>query len=505
MLCFNRELGFVCRSVLRFLDRSLAGAMGCFFGCFRVRDDRHLRSRPNLVSHSSRSGAVVSQNRLASLFLDQEKGESPSRDKESPGYGTPQTEKDLKNEAKFLKACGTIVETPVEIRKASKFNGSPHHDRDSEPSKFNSWLPNTSIKKLQQENQPEQPPTPVKLFEQWRTGSEHTPISYESNQQSTGRSFLSSTEGSGIGTASSVKIHSDRAENTVTPTSPSHSATDVQGRGKSVRFECDFDTASSKGSSSGNYSRSVKIAETPGKQGTSKYSDYPTPLTLSEEMQTPGTVYPSGQGTFPNGKSRIRSQFVYSFPYPEGTSRWNVPEEEDSNSHGSSFEPSVSLKQSGNATPISEEGKKDISSGKELQVESSMSAWLEPVTQDDNNPNLGDASVRNRYFGRTPGDRPIIGLVATHWNEDDSTRISPKWWDGNGIPNSTNKYKEDQKVSWHATPFEERLEKALSEETFISQRKNIEGMPIVFDENEESDTALSQLQSSSQPKSVVSF
>lgn len=31
-------------------------------------------------------------------------------------------------------------------------------------------------------------------------------------------------------------------------------------------------------------------------------------------------------------------------------------------------------------------------------------------------------------------------------------------------------YLQDQKVSWHATPFEERLEKALSEETSISQR-----------------------------------
>ncbi|KAM5580103.1 protein JASON [Rosa sericea] len=476
MLCFNRELGFVCRSVLRFLDRSVAGAMGCFFGCFRVRDDRHLRSRPHLVSQPSRSGALVSQNRLSSLFLDEERGDSPARDRESPSYGTPQIDKELKNEAKFLKACGTIVETPVEIRKASKLIGSPHHDRDSEPSKFNSWLPNTSIKKLQQENQPEQPPTPVKRFEEWGKGSEHTPISYESNQQSTRRSSLSSTE-----------------------------ATDVQCRGKSVRFECDFDTASSKGSSSGNCSKSAKIAETPGKQGTSKYSDHPTPLTLSDEMQTPGTVYPSSQRTFPNGKSRIRSQYVYSVPNPEGFSRWNVPTEEDSNSHGFSGEPSESLKQSGNATPISEEGQKEISSGKDFQVESSMSSWQKPVTQDDNNLKLGDASGRNRYFGRTPGDRPIIGLVATHWNEDDPTRISPKWWDGNGIPNSTNKYKEDQKVSWHATPFEERLEKALSEESFISQRKNIEGMPIVFDENEESDTALSQLQSSSQPKSVVSF
>ncbi|XP_024180318.1 protein JASON isoform X4 [Rosa chinensis] len=473
MLCFNRELGFVCRSVLRFLDRSVAGAMGCFFGCFRDRDDRHLRSRPHLVSQPSRSGAVVSQNRLSSLFLAEERGDSPARDRESP-----QIDKELKNEAKFLKACGTIVETPVEIRKASKLIGSPHHDRDSEPSKFNSWLPNTSIKKLQQENQPEQPPTPVKLFEEWGKGSEHTPISYETNQQGTGRSSLSSTE-----------------------------ATDVQCRGKSVRFECDFDTASSKGSSSGNCSRSAKIAETPGKQGTSKYSDYPTPLTLSDEMQTPGTVYPSSQRTFPNGKSRIRSQYVYSVPNPEGISRWNVLTEEDSNSHGFSGEPSESLKQSGNATPISEEGQKEISSGKDLQAESRMSSWQKPVTstQDDNNLKLGEASGRNRYFGRTPGDRPIIGLVATHWNEDDATRISPKWWDGKGIPNSTNKYKEDQKVSWHATPFEERLEKALSEESFISQRKNIGGMPIVFDENEESDTALSQLQSSSQPKSVVSF
>ncbi|PRQ52148.1 hypothetical protein RchiOBHm_Chr2g0152321 [Rosa chinensis] len=502
MLCFNRELGFVCRSVLRFLDRSVAGAMGCFFGCFRDRDDRHLRSRPHLVSQPSRSGAVVSQNRLSSLFLAEERGDSPARDRESP-----QIDKELKNEAKFLKACGTIVETPVEIRKASKLIGSPHHDRDSEPSKFNSWLPNTSIKKLQQENQPEQPPTPVKLFEEWGKGSEHTPISYETNQQGTGRSSLSSTEGSGLGTDSSVKIHSNRAENTVTLTSPLDSATDVQCRGKSVRFECDFDTASSKGSSSGNCSRSAKIAETPGKQGTSKYSDYPTPLTLSDEMQTPGTVYPSSQRTFPNGKSRIRSQYVYSVPNPEGISRWNVLTEEDSNSHGFSGEPSESLKQSGNATPISEEGQKEISSGKDLQAESRMSSWQKPVTstQDDNNLKLGEASGRNRYFGRTPGDRPIIGLVATHWNEDDATRISPKWWDGKGIPNSTNKYKEDQKVSWHATPFEERLEKALSEESFISQRKNIGGMPIVFDENEESDTALSQLQSSSQPKSVVSF
>ncbi|KAF6163697.1 hypothetical protein GIB67_036157 [Kingdonia uniflora] len=42
-------------------------------------------------------------------------------------------------------------------------------------------------------------------------------------------------------------------------------------------------------------------------------------------------------------------------------------------------------------------------------------------------------------------------------------RVSFKSWDGNGIPNSTKKYKEDQIVSYHATPFEERIEKALAD------------------------------------------
>lgn len=32
---------------------------------------------------------------------------------------------------------------------------------------------------------------------------------------------------------------------------------------------------------------------------------------------------------------------------------------------------------------------------------------------------------------------------------------------------------QDQKVSWHATPFEERLEKALSEDKLIAERYDI--------------------------------
>ncbi|XP_078437752.1 aspartyl/glutamyl-tRNA(Asn/Gln) amidotransferase subunit isoform X2 [Wolffia australiana] len=101
-------------------------------------------------------------------------------------------------------------------------------------------------------------------------------------------------------------------------------------------------------------------------------------------------------------------------------------------------------------------------------------------------------SINSRRLGEisnTPisksfeADRPIIGLVAVHWKEDDDTSlVSPKLWDGNGIPNSTSKYKE--RVSWHATPFEERLEKALSDEKLCSQRKLGNGKPIKFYDEE---------------------
>ncbi|GAB2302686.1 hypothetical protein Dimus_036683 [Dionaea muscipula] len=59
----------------------------------------------------------------------------------------------------------------------------------------------------------------------------------------------------------------------------------------------------------------------------------------------------------------------------------------------------------------------------------------------------------------------LLGLWLLLWKEEEEVpHISPERGCANRIPNSTTKYKEDQKVSWHATPFEERLEKALSEE-----------------------------------------
>lgn len=484
--------------------------MGCFFTCLRTKEDRSNRSRPHAISSDSLRSepaleAGVSKNRLSSLFLSEEKEESLRGDVENPCLGSPHINKGLRDEAKFLKACGTLTETPIEIRKAcEKFNGSPTLDKDSEPSKFHSWLPSTSIKKLQLDNQTDQPLTPVKLCEEWGKGS----VSSEQTPSSSCITNVHTSEDSESGSRERViKVQANENDDVVAGP-PWLSASIVQSRNKSVRFECDFDTSSSKGSSSENSCQVPGKYESPGNLSVSKPSPKPTPLKLLDDMQTPGTVFPANLETSDNGKTRFRSQHVYSVLNPvESASQWKLLKEDDFNSLRLSGERRESLEQSESATPKPERGVKESSSGKDLKVEASLSSWFKPSqsTLGEDNPNTGTASSKNFRFGRTPGDRPIIGMVAAHWNENEPSQISPKWWDGNGIPNSTNKYKEDQKVSWHATPFEERLEKALSEESVISQRKPISGRPIVFDECEESDTALSRLQTSTQAKSVVSF
>ncbi|XP_002530206.3 protein JASON isoform X2 [Ricinus communis] len=483
MICalFKRELKSICRSVVRYIDISVSRAMGCFFGCFRIRDDHHRRPPNLVVSDSTRSlppGAVVSKNRLSSLFLTEEREDLEWNKRKSDCFGSPQINKELANEAKFLKACGTLPETPSEIRKASeKLRVSPPAGKNSQSSDFHSWLPSTSIKKLQLDKEIDQPPTPVKLCEEWGHGSvssEQTPSSCISNAQNTARMSVSSVE----------------------------DATNVPFKNKSVRFECNLDTSSSE---SGHLN--MRKFESPEDMIVSKPSPKPTPLKISDEMQTPGTVFPASLEILANGKTRIRSQYVHPLLKPvENASQWKVLQEDDSSSHQGLSELKGSLEQLKDSTPKSEVGVKDTSAP-ETKVEASLSSWLKPPQSPHKDDGLNDGYAASKNFraGRTPMDRPIIGMVAAHWNENEPSQISPKWWDGNGIPNSTNKYKEDQKVSWHATPFEERLEKALSEESFISQKKPINGRPIVFDEHDESDTALSKLQASTHSKSVVSF
>ncbi|WVZ60753.1 hypothetical protein U9M48_010734 [Paspalum notatum var. saurae] len=121
----------------------------------------------------------------------------------------------------------------------------------------------------------------------------------------------------------------------------------------------------------------------------------------------------------------------------------------------------------------------------------SLSDWLKPPNPKKAFRDEALTGDRSHSARSSDEDRPIIGMVAAHWKDKEPAKFTPKWWDGNGIPNSTNKYKEDQKVSWHATPFEERLEKALSEEKLLSERNcsSRKASQLLEVEDEESDTA----------------
>ncbi|KAI4305957.1 hypothetical protein L6164_029282 [Bauhinia variegata] len=505
MICslFKPGIGFLLRFVLRFLHRSVAGAMGCFFGCFRTREDHRLPTT-QLVSDSSRAKsreAVTSRHRLSALFLSEKEG-SPCKDREHLDLGSHGEDKELKDQAKFLKACGTLAGTPAEIRKASgKLKVSPPCGKDSDPSRFHSWLPKASIE-LQQDVQPLEPSTPTKVCEDRGNvmdSLEHTPSSCISNAHNVQGDSVDSTEGSGTGIPQSAVWTCAKIENVAVSDTPMP-LTDK--RNKSVRFECDTDL-SSIGISSEYGVRHRNKTGLQSDHSACKSYPHPTPMKLSDEMQTPGTVYPTTLEDLPYGRPRVRSQFVYSDYNPnENASQFKIVREEDFNSEQDSGEIRDSLDQAQDATPTPEKGLKKTLDGNEYKVDGSLSSWLKPaaVIQEERKRRMETST----YIRKTPGDRPIIGMVAAHWNEDEESRIPPKWWDGNGIPNSTNKYKEDQKVNWHATPFEERLEKALSEETSVPERKPVCGNPIAFDEKEESDTALSNLQSLPHPRSVMS-
>ncbi|KAL5711962.1 hypothetical protein ACHQM5_014183 [Ranunculus cassubicifolius] len=63
---------------------------------------------------------------------------------------------------------------------------------------------------------------------------------------------------------------------------------------------------------------------------------------------------------------------------------------------------------------------------------------------------------------RSPDDMPILGTVGSYWSHTgQTTNSSSNSSTYKGIPNTTSKYREDKLVSWHTTPFEKRLERAL--------------------------------------------
>lgn len=196
----------------------------------------------------------------------------------------------------------------------------------------------------------------------------------------------------------------------------------------------------------------------------SKHSPYPTPLKLTDEMETPGTIYPASFENLRRKNVRVRTQYVYPVLNPvENLTR--LTELCDGSNQLGQLEKvpqapvaSTPIDQKDKRSPDREEFDKENSSVKRMRsltplsgskwrltpspenrpiVVSSLSQWLK-ATQGEN-----EKSQTKTRQDRTPDvDRPILGVVSMHWNEDHTSMVSPIWWGGNGIPNTTTKYKE---------------------------------------------------------------
>ena len=188
---------------------------------------------------------------------------------------------------------------------------------------------------------------------------------------------------------------------------------------KSVRPKCDFDQSYSSTSSKNSTSK------TPEKAGKSNFSTTSRNLSslkkLSDEIQTPAVMESAVRG-----RPRIRSHCLHSpSSLTENASICKLPEDSDETKEHACKE----KKEPESPISVTCEGKLEESSA-------SPSPWVKQSEEKSNQKMTATISTV------TYGDRPIIGTAAAHWNEKEQSQISPKWWDGNGIPNSTNKYKE---------------------------------------------------------------
>ncbi|XP_078437431.1 protein JASON-like isoform X2 [Wolffia australiana] len=269
--------------------------------------------------------------------------------------------KELEQEAMFLKACGALLETPVEFICPSKNAKLQTQSQDVTPNPNLSAL-DSSCKQLQWDHHTVEVPEDLPDID--------LPIR----------------------TASPTKTRSVRFE-------------EIEEKVKS--FESD--------------SVSDSIQTPRRREQSSVFSPAPTPLKFTEEMETPGTVYPAKLENQRLGSTaQIRSQFLY---------------------------------------PI----QKSICSETE-KVAAEETHLPEDLVQVLNSKHSPELDLQSN-------DCSSDGIENFKCSDEEGCNFpSPEQWQGKGIPNSTRKYKEDQMVRYHSTPFEERIRKALYDEKVHLQR-----------------------------------
>ncbi|CAN6271570.1 unnamed protein product [Urochloa humidicola] len=464
--------------------------MGCFLSCFRGGSD----------SSGDLRDPLVRESRLGDAFLNVEKkiDEAGGRLDVEAGNGGG-VDEELRREANYLKSCGTIFQTPPEILEIS----SPASSEDTNEENY--------LKSCGTISQ-----TPPEILE----------ISNPASSEDTNESKETSTN---VQVMKEKKLLEGNLSEVSKPEEPDTLIHEQNIDEGIVRVE-----SQSRSSSQDNPSfQNMRDQKT-----DSSDSPYPTPLVLRGDIQTPGTVYSACMGTSKPGKrARASRQFIYPVLRPiENKLQWmelkaespvlasNPPKrrnmsadfsEKPQHTFASSMATQTeSLKsesfpfhdncaeQEEAISPEEPKGQnvnQQLFEGGEQSREnseygkhgvSSLSYWLKPSSADDvrqhDDTNTEDSAGKELCYDyeKNVFDVPIFPASGFNWDIDNPTPVLPKPWDGNGIPNTTTKYKEDQKVSWHATPFEERLMKVLSDEKPLHERK-ISGKLIHLEETAE--------------------
>ncbi|KAG8098375.1 hypothetical protein GUJ93_ZPchr0013g34608 [Zizania palustris] len=446
--------------------------MGCLFGCFRVAGDggegrrggdQLASSSPVLPDDSPKVGGrkrPPSKNALSAVFLREDEGSRVEQPTSSGTNGIIERttmDHDLMNDACSLKNCGALSEAPNEIGKGleNTCQSAQHLARLPAMSDEFSFAEELKVEDCQ---------TP--------SGS-HQSSSIPDAMSSSWKGWDATSQQDSEAVSKIIKV-------------------EVVSNGDSV-INCGTKLATLDSSS---FTCTDDI-----NQLGSKSSPISTPPKATAEIQTPDTTHAINLGEGGNeNNTKCSSEHMYEAlnsvencencgKSRKETCQTNISDGDfkcakdgSSVSVELSISNECSLFQSSEGSVSSCNKIRDTlstvhSSRKKLLKDNgsevefpSLAQWLKPPNPKKVFRDEPFTSDRSHSAKNSEEDRPIIGLVAAHWRDKEQDNFTPKWWDGNGIPNSTNKYKEDQKVSWHATPFEERLEKALSEEKLLSQR-----------------------------------
>uniref|UniRef100_A0A453NGD7 Uncharacterized protein n=1 Tax=Aegilops tauschii subsp. strangulata TaxID=200361 RepID=A0A453NGD7_AEGTS len=398
---------------------SLGHAMGCFLSCFRGRPDPAVRALHD---------PLVRKTRLGDAFLDDHHDDGTAKLEES---GTPKegpgndggVDDDLRREANYLKSCGAISETPPEILKAS------NQVEEQEINECNETSNNAQETKeaLVSEN----------------------------------KDYLSEGFNSD-GHDGALKHDQDTDEGT------DDHVTEVESAPRSSSQE----------------RSSAQIIRNQNPDPSD--SPFPTPLVLRDDIQTPG--FTTHQGNFKPGKrGRASKQFVYPVLRPiENKLQWTELRDESSPMVASHPPKRRYLSADSTEKPQQHTLPGSVNESTELSSESAPflfhSGRKEQQAQEDENVNqqqlvggggvgelLNKSSENGKHgvaslscwlktscadgegeTGRQLGfgsvdlsDVPIFVASGLNWdNENNPTPMLPKAWDGNGIPNTTTKYKE---------------------------------------------------------------